>query len=78
MTYDLKKETIEKIRSLPVDILPEVLDFIDYLQHKYNRIHETSTHAMDTFGSWRDDREPDEIINEIYRTRTVSNRDLTL
>ena len=78
MTYDLKKETIEKIRLLPADILPEVLDFIDYLQYKYNRIHELSTNAMDTFGSWRDEREPDEIIDEIYRTRTVSNRDLVL
>ena len=78
MTYDLKKETIEKIRLLPADILPEVLDFIDYLQYKYNRIHELSTNVMDTFGSWRDERESDEIIDEIYRTRTVSNRDLVL
>ncbi len=78
MTHDLKKETIEKIRSLPTDILPEVLDFIDYLQHKYNRARETSANVMDTFGSWRDEREPDEIVDEIYRTRTVSNRDLSL
>ncbi len=78
MTHDLKKETIEKIRLLPTDVLPEVLDFIDYLQHKYNRAHGTSTNAMDTFGSWRDEREPDEIVDEIYRTRTVSNRDLSL
>ena len=72
MTHNLKKETIEKIRSLPVDILPEVLDFIDYLQHKYNRSHQPATNVVDTFGSWRDEREPAEIVAEIYQTCTIS------
>lgn len=78
MTHDLEKETIEKIRLLPADILPEVLDFIDYLQHKYNRSHKQTANAMKTFGSWRDDRDSDEIIDEIYHTRTTSDRDILL
>ncbi len=78
MTHDLKKETIEKIQLLPVDVMPEVLDFIEYLQHKYSRTREKPENLMDTFDSWRDERKSDEIVDDIYRTRTVSNRDLSL
>ncbi len=32
----------------------------------------------ESFGSWQDDRTPEEIIREIYMTRTPTERDISL
>lgn len=33
---------------------------------------------LETFGSWEDTRTAEEIIDEIYSSRTISDRDYTL
>jgi hypothetical protein len=32
----------------------------------------------DSFGSWKDERPPEEIIREIYKSRQSSSRDIQL
>lgn len=41
MILTLKKEITEKIHSLPAAYLNEVLDFIEFLNKKYQKINDT-------------------------------------
>jgi len=55
-------------------LIRKVLDFIGYLQIKYETRsrEERETALLATFGSWEDDREPEEIVQDIYASRTIS------
>jgi hypothetical protein len=50
---------IEKIQSLPAECFTEVVDFVDFLQHKVTRLprtvpdhHETLDFPVDDLGQW--------------------------
>jgi hypothetical protein len=70
----LIKQITDEAQSLPENLVREVLDFIGYLRAKYEQNgQETRREALlETFGSWEDDREPEEIVQDIYATRTIS------
>lgn len=70
----LIKQITDEAHSLPENLAREVLDFIGYLRAKYEQnSKETRKEALlATFGSWEDDREPEEIVRDIYATRTIS------
>jgi hypothetical protein len=70
----LIKQIADEAQSLPENLVQEVLDFIGYLRAKYEQNGEAAgpEALLATFGSWQDDREPDEIVQEIYATRTIS------
>ena len=76
----LIKQITEEAQSLPEDLIQEVLNFIGYLQTKYIQGNEAGTQEtlLETFGSWSDERESDDIVQDIYATRTVSELDLDL
>ena len=59
---------------LPENLVQEVLDFIGYLRAKYEQNGEMTREEtlLATFGSWQDEREPEEIVQDIYATRTIS------
>lgn len=74
----LVKQITDEAQSLPENLVREVLDFIGYLRTKYeqNGQDETRREALlATFGSWEDEREPEEIVQDIYTTRTISERE---
>lgn len=71
----LIQQITDEAQSLPENLVQEVLDFIGYLRTKYEQNgEETRREALlETFGSWEDDREPEEIVQDIYATRTISD-----
>ncbi len=71
----LIKQITDEAQSLPENLVQEVLDFIGHLRTKYEQNgEETRREALlETFGSWEDDREPEEIVQDIYATRTISD-----
>lgn len=72
----LVKQITDEAQSLPENLIREVLDFIGYLRTKYeqNGQEEARQEALlATFDSWEDDRKPEEIVQDIYTTRTISD-----
>jgi len=70
----LVKQIVAEVQVLPENLKREVLDFIGYLRTKYGQ-EDTEKHKeilLATFGSWEDDRKPEEIIQDIYANRTIS------
>ena len=76
----LVKQIVDEVQRLPEDLIREVLDFIGYLQIKYETRsrEDRETALLATFGSWEDDREPEEIVQDIYTNRTISELELSL
>lgn len=71
----IKQMTIEA-QPLPEHLVREVLDFIGYLRLKYegDTLLNPQTEALlATFGTWEDDHQVEEIVDDIYRIRTISN-----
>ena len=73
----LIKQITDEAQSLPENLVQEVLDFIGYLRVKYEQDSEGPRQEalLATFGSWQDDREPEEIVHDIYATRTISGQE---
>lgn len=71
----LVKQVVDEVGTLPDNLIREVLDFIGYLRVKYEQNGEKERQAalLTTFGSWQDDREAEEIVQEIYASRTISD-----
>lgn len=90
----IKIEEISRdIDTLPEEAQILLLDFIQLLKKRYpqpkpeNEIIFSSTqtpkpHPLDTFiekhGAWEDERTAEEIVKEIYDSRTISNYDISL
>ncbi len=70
----LVKQITDEAQALPENLVREVLDFIGFLRLKYEPPQAQNRRAdlLATFGSWQDDRAPEEIIEDIYATRTIS------
>jgi hypothetical protein len=70
----LIKQITDEAQSLPDNLIREVLDFIGYLRTKYDQNGEETRQKvlLSTFGSWDDDREAEDIVQDIYATRTIS------
>jgi lauroyl/myristoyl acyltransferase len=75
----VKESLIERItdevQALPEDLKQQVLDFAGYLRARYlsARNAERDQALAATFGSWQDEREPEQIIQDIYAQRTISD-----
>jgi len=70
----LIKQITDEVQSLPESLIQEVLDFIGFLRTKYEQNDQElrQEDLLTTFGSWQDDRTPEEIVDDIYLTRTSS------
>lgn len=70
----LIKQIADEAQLLPENLVREVLDFIGYLRAKYEQNGKDTQQEtfLATFDSWQDDREPEEIVQDIYTTRTIS------
>ena len=76
----LVKQITDEVQLLPEDLAREVLDFIGYLRIKYEQKSQATRQEglLETFGSWQDDRKPEEIVQDIYATRTISELEIDL
>jgi hypothetical protein len=76
----LVQKIVGELQRLPDNLRQEVLDFIGYLRTKYESAQATpkvdllaeERGLLATFGTWEDDRDGDEIVEEIYASRTIS------
>lgn len=70
----LIEQIVDEVEVLPENLMREVLDFIGYLRAKYSQPgpEEQNETLLSTFGSWQDDRDPEEIVQDIYTERTIS------
>jgi hypothetical protein len=70
----LVKQIVDEVQTMPENLVREVLDFVGYLRTKYTDDDEADRQEafLATFGSWEDTREAEEIIDDIYMHRTVS------
>jgi len=70
----LIKQIVDEAQTLPENLVREVLDFVGFLRAKYDQNGEKSRREalLATFGTWQDDRDPAEIVQDIYATRTTS------
>ena len=72
----LLEQIRDEAQTLPENLMREVLDFIGYLRTKYDQ-NGGKTHQetlLATFGTWQDERNPEKIIQDIYESRTSSER----
>ncbi|HYW22209.1 MAG TPA: hypothetical protein VE956_23425 [Nodularia sp. (in: cyanobacteria)] len=88
------EEIYRDIDTLPEEAQTLLLDFIQLLKKRYPQTENqhienektfSSTqkpHPLDTFiethGAWEDERTAEEIVKEIYDSRTISNYDISL
>ncbi|MFM6153442.1 MAG: hypothetical protein ACKPE3_10655 [Sphaerospermopsis kisseleviana] len=80
-------EISQEINSLPEEAQILLLDFIQrlkkhYPQPKPENITTSQPHPLNTFiekyGAWEDERTAEEIVKEIYDSRTISHSDISL
>lgn len=74
--YDGKKiKPLEKF-----DVPPNVEVIITFMENKseYQSIDDKTKDLLELSGTWEDDRSADEIIKEIYESRTISKKDINL
>ncbi|GCL40207.1 hypothetical protein SR1949_53410 [Sphaerospermopsis reniformis] len=80
-------EISQEINSLPEEAQILLLDFIQILKKHYPQPKRENTitsqpHPLNTFiekyGAWEDERTAEEIVKEIYDSRTISHSDISL
>lgn len=83
--HSLVKQAIQELETLPETMVQEVLDFIGELRVKHSLLQEETSKAdtrqellLSTFGSWNDERNAEEIVQEIYESRTISESEYNL
>lgn len=73
----LIEQIADEAQTLPEDLAREVLDFIGYLRTKHEKTEAVLQQEafLTTFGVWEDDRSPEQIVKDIYTTRTISQEE---
>lgn len=74
--YDGKKiKPLEKF-----DVPPNVEVIITFIENKPGdrSVDDQTNDLLELSGTWEDDRSPDEIIKDIYESRTASKKDIHL
>lgn len=79
---EYEEHLLREIRGLPQSEIPKILKLIHFFKDEIleleKRKEEDQQLFWDSFGSWKDDRPPEEIIEEIYATRKSTDRDIQL
>ncbi|MDP3028551.1 MAG: hypothetical protein Q8O04_03480 [Deltaproteobacteria bacterium] len=83
ISRDQYEETLLKeIRDLPESELRKILKLIHFLKEEIFGGLKTPQNDLqsfwNSFGSWEDERGPEEIINEIYSSRRSTSREIRL
>ena len=79
---DYEQNVLKEIRALPESELPKVLKMIHFLKEEILQVDiagsEDSEIFWESFGSWKDERQAEEIIRDLYKSRKSANRDIQL
>ena len=79
---EYEKRLLDEIRNLQEPEISKVLKLIHFLKEEILEIEGRKEDHLqlfwDSFGSWRDERPPEEIIRELYKSRQSSSRDIQL
>jgi hypothetical protein len=79
---DYEQFLLREIRDLPESELPKILKLIHFVKKEILQIESAKGEDLqmfwDSFGSWQDERAPEEIIREIYENRKSTSRDIQL
>ena len=78
---EYKQRLLDEIQGLSESELSKVLKLVHFLKkealEKEGREEDLKL-FWESFGSWKDDRTPDEIIQELYKSRKSSVREIQL
>ncbi|NJN76012.1 MAG: DUF2281 domain-containing protein [Synechococcaceae cyanobacterium RL_1_2] len=73
----LQTQIWQKLQRLPENQQQTLLSFLDFLLFQLEEL--PSSDLSETCGAWQNDpRDADDLINEIYATRSASTRDYSL
>jgi len=79
---DIKERLLKEIQSLPETEALKMLKLIHFLKEeildKEKQGNEESQLFWESFGSWKDERPPEDIIREIYESRKSTSREIHL
>lgn len=76
-----KQRLLDEIQGLSESELSKILKLIHFLKKEVLEIEEREEDLKlfwESFGSWKDDRTPEEIIQEIYKSRKSTIREIQL
>lgn len=76
-----KQRLLDEIQGLSESELSKILKLVHFLKKEVLETEEREEDLKlfwDSFGSWKDDRTPEEIIQEIYKSRKSSIREIQL
>ena len=79
---DYEQFLLNEIRELPEHELEKILKLIHFVKEEIfqteNAKKEDLKIFLESFGSWQDEKAPEEIIHEIYESRKSTIRDIQL
>ncbi len=78
---DYKQRLLDEIQGLSESELSKLLKLIHFLKREVLEREEREEDLKlfwESFGSWKDDRTPEEIIQEIYKSRKSAVREIQL
>jgi len=77
-----EKNLLKEIEDLPESELPKILKIIHFLKEEILQTEGSKGEDLDmfwqSFGSWQDERSPEEILKEIYESRKSADREIQL
>ena len=77
-----EQRLLKEIQDFPESELPKMLKLIHFLKEEIFGVQKRKEQDLrlfwKSFGSWKDERPPEEIINEIYASRKSTERDIQL
>ena len=81
-SIDVKERLLKEIQGLPEPEILKILKLIHFFKEeileKDKQKDEEIQLFWQSFGSWKDERSPEEIIREIYESRKSTSREMNL
>jgi hypothetical protein len=81
-SIDVKERLLKEIQGLPEPEILKILKLIHFFKEeileKEKQKDEEIQLFWQSFGSWKDERSPEEIIREIYESRKSTSREMNL
>jgi len=79
---EYEQHLLNEIQDLPESEIPKILKLIHFFKDEILEIEKGKEEDLqlfwESFGSWKDERPPEEIIKEIYASRKSTDRDIQL
>jgi hypothetical protein len=81
-SIEVKERLLKEIQGLPEPEILKILKLIHFFKEeileKDKQKDEEIQLFWQSFGSWKDERSPEEIIREIYESRKSTSREINL